>query len=194
MTSLEQAEQELIGLDPKPFYVPLGAWAPIVEGAFRAMSPRHWIFAGPRARIGATIRGAAPKRLVNPNSGAKPYKLAPSSDHPARRALQAVGSAMATKQPTLCILGDAALAHGQVAQALDLANQYQCPIIFLIIRFPITEKAPICAQSKIHLSILAQANDIAYSSISPTREHIEKAISEACQSLSPILIETTLEK
>ena len=194
MTSLEQAEQELIALEPKPFYVPLGKWTPIIEGAFEAMAPRHWIFAGPRARVGATLRGASPKRVLSALSGAKPYKLAPSSDHPARRALHAVGSAIATKQPTLCILGDAALAHGHFSQALDLAHQHNCPIIFLIIRFPITAQAPICQQSKIQLSVLAEANNIAYSSIFPKRKHVEKAISDGCQSLSPILIETTLEK
>ena len=193
MTSLEQAEQELIALNPQPFYVPLGKWTPIIEGAFQAMSSRHWIFAGPRARVGVTLRGANPNRLLDPHSGAKPYKLAPSSDHPARRALHAVGSAIATEKPTLCILGDAALAHGHFAQALDLAHQHKCPIIFLVIRFPITEHAPICEQSTIQLSMLAQANDIAYSSIAPQKESIEKAITEACQSLSPILNEATLE-
>jgi TPP-dependent pyruvate/acetoin dehydrogenase alpha subunit len=194
MTSLEQAEQELIALDPKPFYVPLGKWTPIIEGAFQAMSPRHWIFAGPRARIGVTLRGASANRVLDPHSGAKPYKLAPSSDHPARRALHAVGSAIATNQPTLCILGDAALAHGHFAQALDLAHQYACPIIFLLVRFPITEQAPICEQSTVQLPIFAQANSIMYASVSPDKKSIQKAITEACQSLSPILIETTLEK
>ena len=192
--SIEHAEQALIALDPHPFYVPLGRWAPVVEGAFQGMSTRHWIFAGPRARIGASLRGANPERLLHPENGAKPYKLAPSSQHPARRALQAVGSALTTQQPTLCILGDAALAHGHVMQALELCVQHKCPVVFLIIRFPLTADAPISKQSSINLAHLAQSYQLGHVSVAPKKESIQKAIQEACAQNSPILIETLLEK
>ena len=194
MTSLEQAEQELIALDPQPFYIPLGKWEPIVKGAFSGMSNRHWIFASPRARIGATIRGVSAQRILMPHDGARPYKLAPSSFHPARRALQAVGSALASKEPTLCILGDAALAHGEFAQALNLAGQQQSPVIFLVIRFPIDNTAPISQQHISKISDVATVHKISYIYAEPTAESIENAVQSACKNLSPTLIETTLEK
>lgn len=192
--TLEQAEKELIDLKPHPFYVPLGRWLPIIEGAFSGMSARHWIFAGPRARIGATLRGAKPQRVLAAQDGAKPYKLAPSSDHPARRALHAVGSALRTKQPTLCILGDAALACGELHQALSLSAQHQCPIIFLIIRYPLTDEAPIAKQYTTNLKQLTQALELSYQHVSPQKTNIERAVQEASLTLSPFIIETTLEK
>ena len=152
MEALEQAEQELISLKPQPFYVPLGNWAPIIAGAFSGFSNRYWIFSSPRARIGATLRGVSVQRIIKPSDGARPYKLAPSSFHPARRALQAVGSSLVTQDPTLCILADAALAHGEFFQALNLAGQRQCPVIFLLIRFPIDDSAPIAQQHVSQLS------------------------------------------
>jgi len=194
MTSLEQAEQALIALEPQPFYVPIGNWAPIIKGAFSAMSNRHWIFASPRARIGITLRGASAERVLHPHEGARPYKFAPSSYHPARRALQAVGSAIHTQEPTLCILGEAALAQGAFAQALNLAGQLQVPIILLIIRFPLDSNAPIAQQQLAALSSLADTHQFSYSHVAPTKEAISKAVEQACATLSPTLIETTLEK
>ncbi|MAA79826.1 MAG: hypothetical protein CL916_11265 [Deltaproteobacteria bacterium] len=192
--TLDQAENELIELNPQPFYIPLGKWAPIIEGAFSGMSTRHWIFAGPRGRIGATLRGAKPQRLLNAQDGAKPYKLAPCSHHPARRALHAVGSALSTQQPTLCILGDAALASGEFHQALSISTQYQCPIIFLLIRHPLTDDAPVTDQYSTSTQSIASALGIQYQNVSPQKKTIENAVHQAAQSSSPYLIETTLEK
>ena len=192
--TLEQAESALIELNPQPFYVPLGKWAPIVEGAFTGMSARHWIFAGPRSRIGATLRGAKPQRVLNPEDGAKPYKIAPSSHHPARRALHAVGSALATRQPTLCILGDAALASGEFHQALSVSVQYQCPTTFLVIRHPLTDDAPVSKQYTTSIKSIAQSLGMQYQHVSAQKETIETAVQHAAESLLPYLIETTLEK
>ena len=192
--TLEQAENELIDLCPVPFYVPLGKWAPIIEGAFRGMSTRHWIFAGPRGRIGATLRGAKPKRVLDAKDGAKPYKLAPTSHHPARRALHAVGSSLATQQPTLCILGDAALACGEFHQALSVSVQYQCPTTFLVIRHPLTDDAPVSKQYTTSIKSIAQSLGMQYQHVSAQKETIETAVQHAAESLLPYLIETTLEK
>ena len=192
--TLEQAENELIELDPKPFYVPLGAWSPIIEGAFSGMSTRHWIFAGPRGRIGATLRGAKPQRVLEAQDGAKPYKLAPCSHHPARRALHAVGSALSTRQPTLCILGNAALASGEFHQALSVSVQYQCPVIFLLIQHPLTDDAPVTKQYTTDIQSIASALGIQYQHVSPQKNTVEKAVQQAAQSSLPYLIETTLEK
>ena len=148
---------------------------------------------GFRARVGATLRGASVQRILNSLDGAKPYKIAPCSLHPARRALQAVGTAMGSTFPTLCILGDAAIAHGEFHQALDIANQWSCPIIFLLIRYPLTEDAPLSAQSKTDVKMLAKANDINYFSSAPTKEEIFRVVAKASENLSPTLIETILE-
>lgn len=194
MESLEQAEKELISLKPQPFYVPLGKWTPVILGAYSGFSNRHWIFTSPRARVGATLRGVSIQRIIHPSEGARPYKLAPSSFHPARRALQAVGSSLVSLEPTLCILGDAALAHGEFFQALNLAGQQQCPVVFLLIRFPIDDSAPIAQQHVSQLSDVAQAHKISYIYAEPTTEAIHAAVQAASNRLSPTLIETTLEK
>ena len=85
MTILEQAEQDLLALNPSPFYIPMGSWKPIIYGVFEALSKRSWVYCGHRARLGGVLRGCQVERLVDPKTGAKPFKIAPSSLHPAHR-------------------------------------------------------------------------------------------------------------
>lgn len=195
MITLEEAEKELAQLDQQPFSVPLLSWAPIVKAAFQAMPKRSWIFSGIRARIGAIYRGVSVGRLVDPRDGARPYKLAPASDHPARRALQAVGCALHTQQATLCILADAALAEGAFYQALDMAARFQAPVTFLLIRYPIDKPdAPLSPQSTLSIKDICTTNLISYIHAQADEQSISDAMLQACQSLKPTLIETLLEK
>ena len=159
------------------------------------MPKRCWIFPGSRARVGATLRGASVQRLANPLDGAKPYKIAPSSHHPARRALHAVGAAIHTQQPTLCILADAALAQGEWTQALNLAGKTQAPVIFLVLRFPLENvDSPLSKQLYADLSSLCQSYRLAFLDAPPQEESIKKHIESACQSHTPTLIQIILEK
>ena len=193
--TLEAAEQELALLDVQDITIPLLSWKPIVQAAFSAMPKRCWIFPGSRARIGATLRGVSVQRLANPLDGAKPYKIAPSSRHPARRALHAVGAALHTQQPTLCILADAALAQGALTQALNLAGKTQAPVIFLVVRFPLDNvDSPLSKQLYADLSSLCQSYHIAFSDAPPNEASIKEHIETACQSHTPTLIQTILEK
>ena len=159
------------------------------------MPKRSWVFSGTRARIGAVLRGSSVQRLADPLAGAKPYKIAPSSSHPARRCLQAIGTAIHTQNPTLCIIADAALAQGAFTQALDLAGTHNAPIIFLVIRFPLNkEGSPLVAQSNADLSSLCSSYHIAFTDVQPQEEAIKHHIELACQSHTPSLIQTILEK
>ena len=118
--TLLSADAELAGLGPTPFALPLGPLAPVIAGAFRGMSKGDWAFSGPRGRVGAVLRGCTPGRLVDAAAGARPYKLAPVSDAPGNRALHAVGAALASGRPTLCLLGAASVASGAFHEALNV--------------------------------------------------------------------------
>ena len=195
MITLEEAEKKLAQIDLLPFSIPLLSWTPIIKAIFKTMPKRTWIFSGARARIGAVYRGVSVGRLADPKAGAKPYKIAPNSNHSARRALQAVGSALHTQQPTLCILADAALAQGEFYQALELSSRYQAPVIFVLIRYPIDQPgSPLVSQSTLSIQDLCTQNNIAYIHSQAEEHTIRAHVQHACQSLKPILIETKLEK
>ena len=193
--TLEAAEKELALLDVQDFTIPLLSWKPVVQAAFSSMPKRCWIFPGSRARVGAILRGASVQRLADPLNGAKPYKIAPSSTHSARRALHAVGAAIHTQQPTLCILADAALAQGAWTQALNLAGKTQAPVIFLVLRFPLENVgSPLSKQLYADLSSICQSYRLTFMDAPPHEESIKKHIELACQSHTPTLIQTILEK
>ncbi|MEC7984622.1 MAG: thiamine pyrophosphate-dependent enzyme [Myxococcota bacterium] len=194
MTALEQAEQTLIELNPSPFYIPLGAWKPIVQGAFAALPKRSWVYCGHRARLGGVLRGCRVERLLEPQNGAKPFKIAPTSLHPAHRALHAVGTAIHTKQPTLCFLGSAALANGSLYEAFNIASLHKAPIIFVLIHHPLTGDAPVSQQSSARPKQLAQAFGLSSVSIEGTAKATQAAVQAAVQSLQTTFIEITLEK
>ena len=108
--TLVAGEQALAALGPTPFHLPLGPLAPAVAGAFTAMPKGEWVVAGPRTRVGVVLRGCPPRRLTDPAQGARPYKLAPESHAPGSRALHAVGLALGSGKPVLCMLGLASAA------------------------------------------------------------------------------------
>jgi len=193
MTILEQAEQEILALNPDPFYIPLGSWKPIVYGAFEALSKRNWVYCGHRARLGGALRGCKTLRLLKPAEGAKPFKIAPSSLHPAHRALHAVGTALHTQKTTLCFLGTAALAHGSFYEALNIAALKNAPVVFLLVHHPLQGDAPLTQQASNHPHAMAKAFGIRTHSIPATREATQKAVSEAAESLQTTFIEITLE-
>ena len=118
---LKTAETELAALCPPTAAIPLGPMTPVVEGGFTGMNKSDWVVCGSRERIGAVLRGAKPARLVDPHGGARPYKVAPVSEAPGTRALHAVGLALGSGAPVLCILGSASAASGAFAEALNTA-------------------------------------------------------------------------
>ena len=98
---LKAAEDILAGLSHSTHAIPLGPHAPVVEGGFAGMNKTDWIVCGPRERVGAVLRGANPERLADGNAGARPYKVAPSSDAPGSRALKfPTGTALSHQQRT----------------------------------------------------------------------------------------------
>jgi len=193
MSTLAKAEAALAALNPKPFPLPVGNLAGTIEGAFAGMDRRCWVVAGPRERIGAVLRGCPVERLVDPSAGARPYKLAPVSTAPGTRALHAVGLALAEQSPVLCFLGMASAATGCFHEALNLATLTQAPVIFLVTIQNLGEDAPINEQISASPAALAEAHGLQAHRVSATRDAVEAAVSAACQTKIPTLIEASLE-
>ena len=191
--TLQEAEVALAALGPRPFPLPLGRLAPVVEGGFTGMSKRNWVVAGPRERIGAILRGCPVERLVDPATGARPYKLAPVSNAPGNRALHAVGLALGTGEPVLCFLGLASAASGALHEALNAAVLTGAPVIFLLTVHPITDDAPISGQLAANPSALAAAHGLQTVQVTADTESVRQAVSDAAASARPTLIEAILE-
>jgi TPP-dependent pyruvate/acetoin dehydrogenase alpha subunit len=195
---LQQAEIELAALGSTAFAIPLGRWAPAIEAAFTAMDSRDWIVPGARARIGAALRGCSPQRLVDPQTGARPYKMAPSSMDPAVRALHAVGIALAVDGPVLCVLGQAAAANGAFYEAMNTAALTGAKAIFLVMHQELAEDAPIGQQSAASPASAAAAMGIGSKQIDlgngpDAAKAVHKAVQRARELALPFLIQINLE-
>ena len=186
--NLQAADAALSALGPQPFALPLGPLAPAVAGAFSAMSRGDWAFAGPRGRIGAALRGASPARLLDPAAGARPYKLAPISDAPGSRALHAVGAALASKRPTLCLLGPASVASGAFHEALNIGALTGAPAVFVLLLQEITDDAPVSRQLAADPVALASAHGWHTQSANPTEDAVHAAVSAARAAGGPALV------
>ena len=108
----------------------LGRMAVPIENAVQAMKKGDWVSVGRRAQTVACLRGAAPTNIGN---GYPNYRVAPSIGTPGERAIQAVGLAVASSRPVLCILGTSVLSDGRLLEAIQLASSMQAPVIFLLI-------------------------------------------------------------
>ena len=190
---LKAAESALAAIAPAVHAIPLGPLAPIVEGGFSAMKKTEWIVCGPRERVGAVLRGANVERLADGHAGARPYKIAPTSDAPGSRALHAVGLAAGTGKPVLCFLGSASVASGAFHEALNAAAITQAPVIFLVALTPITDDAPVGQQLAATPVALAQAFGIHAANAKPVAVDVTAAVERARTTEQPALIQVTLE-
>jgi TPP-dependent pyruvate/acetoin dehydrogenase alpha subunit len=173
--SLAEAETRLNELGPRPFPLPLGGMATVVEGVFTGASRSDWMVCGPRERIGAVLRGCSVERLVDPAQGARPYKLAPCSEAPGSRALHAVGLALAGDGPVICMLGTASAATGSFYEALNSAALTGARVVFVTTIQALPDDAPVARQ--IATTPAAIANALGIQTLTP--EATVKAISEA---------------
>jgi TPP-dependent pyruvate/acetoin dehydrogenase alpha subunit len=189
--ALLEAEQKLNALGPLPFPLPLGASAPALAAAVMAMSKREWIVTGPRFRLAATLRGCPVERLVDPSTGAKPYKWAPSTLDVADRALHAVGLAISSKAPTLCVLGEASLANGAISEAFNVASLQAVPVLFLFITRTL-DGAPVAKQSACTPISLAEAYGIS-SVQTQDIEILTQELKRARSQSNPFVIQFLLE-
>lgn len=164
--TLEQSEHELNSRQKCP--LPLGKWRPWIEAAVHCwdqQSSKNWIFFGPRFRVAATLRGASIERLLEPEQGAKPYKIAPAGHHPAHRCLHAVGLATATESPVLVVIGQAALANGSFHEALNLLSLRPAPVCFLLFEEQLRAEAPVGQQSGFNPALLCDNYQLTYHQI-----------------------------
>ena len=194
LDKLLAAESTLAELGPRPYHLPLGPLAPIVQGAFEGSSRSDWISCGPRARIGAVLRGCSVERLVDARAGARPYRILPSSDAPGQRALHAVGLAMARKERVLCILSDASVANGAFHEALNVAASSGAPVTFLVALHPHTAQAPFAVQLSANPARLAEAFGVSAIEVEGSATGIAGAVAKARESDGASLIVTTVPR
>jgi len=192
LDTLVAGEQALAALGPTPFHLPLGPLAPAVAGAFTAMPKGEWVVAGPRTRVGVVLRGCPPRRLTDPAQGARPYKLAPVSQAPGSRALHAVGLALGSGKPVLCMLGLASAASGALHEALNASVLTGAPVIFVVVRQALTDDAPVGRQLAGNLVALAQAHGAQAVSVDATEAAVHGAVASARAHTGPTLIEACL--
>ncbi len=192
MSALLAAEVELGKLGPRPFPLPLGRLAPVVEGAFTGFGRKGWVVTGPRERLGAVLRGCPVERLVDGFAGARPYKLAPCSAAPGSRALHAVGLALQSGEPALCLLGLASAASGALHEALNVASLTRAPVIFVVARVPLGEDAPVGPQLAGSLTALAEAHGLTGVKVPGELAAVQAAVSAAREASAPALIEVIL--
>lgn len=193
MSALLDADARLNALSPRPFPLPLGRLAGALEGAVAGFGKKGWLVLGPRERIAATLRGAPVERLLDAHAGARPYKLAPCSSAPGSRALHAVGLALATGEPTLCVLGLASAASGALHEALNLAALTRAPVIFVLAIHALPADAPVGPQLAASPADLAAAFGLATARAAATATAVADAVAAALASGAPTLIEAILE-
>ena len=117
---LKTAETELAALCPPTAAIPLGPMTPVVEGGFTGMNKSDWVVCGSRERIGAVPEVQSPpaRRSARRRASVQGRTRVRA---PGTRALHAVGAALGSGAPVLCILGSASAASGAFAEALNAA-------------------------------------------------------------------------
>ncbi|MDP6931943.1 MAG: hypothetical protein QGG40_03465 [Myxococcota bacterium] len=179
MSVLLETEARLAELGVKPFHLPLGPLAPVVEGGFSAMNKGDWVVVGPRERIGAVLRGCPVERLVDLHAGARPYKVTPSTAAPGTRALHAVGLALASSRPVLCFLGVASAASGSFYEGLNAAVLTGAPVTFVVAMPVLTDDAPVSRQVAAEPSAIAKTMGLKTSRVKATVSGVKRAVKQA---------------
>lgn len=187
MTSLLELEKEFFAYSQQSF-ISLGGFAPILESCVLGMEKRDWILTGPRGRIAALLRGASKQHLLDNPNGSKNYKIAPSSQSSSHRALQALGLALSSKRPVLCILGESTLGQGSFFEALNIIAQNTLPVIFVLIS-PDLSGAPLAKQLSCPPLSLARNFGIETKSLKANSEKLTKLISMYRNQNKPVFIE-----
>lgn len=160
----------------------LGKLAPVIEAAVLGMEKRDWVSVGRRAQVVACLRGANP---VNIGNGYNNYKVAPAIGNPADRAIQAVGLAIGSARPVLCLLGNAALADGRIFEAVQLAATSQAPVIYVIMERDLSE-APLASSTSVVLQTVA--TQLGVTVANATADDIGSQVSTARSAGTPHLI------
>lgn len=192
LSQLRAAEAELEAAGPLPFPLPLGGLAPVVAGAFGGMQTSDWVVVGPRERLGAVLRGCPVSRLVDPRAGARPYKLAPVSDAPGSRALHAVGLALGSGGPVLCMLGLASAASGAFHEAMNAAVLTGARVVFLLSTRELGDDAPVGRQLAASPVALAEAHGLWTVSCEASEEAVREAVAAARTAEGPSLVHVRL--
>jgi TPP-dependent pyruvate/acetoin dehydrogenase alpha subunit len=114
--------------------VPLRGLEAVIAGGFLGIERKDWVVPGLRERAGGVLRDCPRDRLLDPASGARPYRITPVSTSPAARMLHACGLAMALRDQdaaVLCFIGQGSASYGTFHEALNLAALHKLRVIFL---------------------------------------------------------------
>jgi len=117
-----------------PYPLPVRGLEAVIAGGFLGIERKDWVMPGLRERCGAVLRNCPTERLLDPATGARPYRVAPVSSSPAARMLQACGLAMALRDEdaaVLCFIGQGSASYGAFHEALNLAALHKLRVIFL---------------------------------------------------------------
>lgn len=194
VVELVKADAALAALGPLPFPLPIGELAPVVAGALDGLGRGDWWVPSLRERVGATLRGVAVDRLVDPSIGARPFRVAPATGSPALRALLAVG--LAAADPGRCALvhlGIGSTSDGAFHEALNAAALLGAPVVFLVSVHPLDGAAPLGRQLAATPSGLAAAFGIGAEQVDGTdAAAVRDAVARARAAGGPRLIEARL--
>jgi 2-oxoisovalerate dehydrogenase E1 component alpha subunit len=190
LAKLETADAELQRLHPQPFPLPVAGIEPIVAGAVLGLKRSDWWVPGLRERIGAVLRDVPIDRLVDGFAGARPYKVAPPSDHPALRAVTAVGLALSDPSVAVLVhLGIGSTSDGRFHEALNHAALHHARVIFLVAAHRLDGEAPLGPQVAVDPSAFAAAFGVPCVDIDGRdAEAVLEAVSAARETAGPTLI------
>lgn len=190
VTHLITADAELQRLHPRPFPLPVRGLEAIVAGAVLGLKRSDWWVPGLRERVGGVLRDVPLDRLVDGFAGARPYKMAPPSDHPALRAVTAVGLALADRDVAVLVhLGVGSTSDGRFHEALNHAALRRARVIFLVAAHALDGDAPIGPQLAADPASLAAAFGIPAVDVDGRDvDAVHAAVSRARESAGPTVI------
>jgi pyruvate dehydrogenase E1 component alpha subunit len=195
LEALQGAEEALTDEAVQPFPVPSAGLHAVIAGSVAALGRTDWWVPGLRERVGGVLRGVPVERLVDATEGARPYRVAPASPHPADRALYAVGLAMADRERAAVVhLGIGSMADGAVHEAFNLAALHGPTVVFVVAVHPLDGDAPLARQLAPSPTALAEAFGIHTHTVDGSDPAaVRSAVEKALQKRGPHLIHATLE-
>jgi len=191
---VRQADHQLNQANPTPFPLPIAGLEAVVAGSVLALDAGDWWVPGLRERVGAVLRETPIERIIGGLSGAKPYRVAPTTPSPALRALHAVGIALTNPDAcTLVHLGIGSTADGAWFEALNTAALTQANVIFVVAIHPLEGEAPLPAQLAGKPADIAEATGLTVARVDGNDiQAIHKSVSKARKEGGPHLIEARL--
>lgn len=189
---IEAADEALNASGVGPFPLPIGRLAPITAAVVSALPKKCWWAPSMREISAVVMRGVDLEQIKSRADGYKEARIIAPQASVARRALTAVGVAMAG-EPVVVSLGIGAASDGAFYEALNLATLHALNVTFVVAVEPLGEGAPLSAQVAAAPSAVAEAfgvQSVVFSSVNMKK--IKDAVKNAIDEIGPSLIEIRL--